>query len=54
MSVTIVGSALVLVAEGFVGFAELLELFLGLLVVRVFVWVIFDGQLAVSFFELSS
>ena len=50
MTELIVLLALLLVGKHFVGFGCFLELLLGLLIVRITVGVIFDGELAVRLF----
>ena len=52
MAVAIVCGTFVLITENLVSFAELLEFFFCFLIVRVFIRVILNGQLAVSLFEL--
>ncbi len=52
VSVLVVGGAFLGVADGFVGFAEFLEFFLGGLVAGVFVGVVFDGEFAVGLFDV--
>src|SRR5205085_12032301 len=52
MAVLIVGGPFLRVAQRFVGFAQFLELLLGGFVAGIFVGMVFDGQLAVGFFDL--
>ena len=54
MSVTIIGSTFILIAESLVGFTEFFKLLLSFVVVRVFIRMKLNGELAVSFFELCS
>ncbi len=51
MAVLIVGGAFLRIAQRFVGFAKFLEFFLGGVVARIFVRVIFYGELAIGFFD---
>src|SRR5690606_17746605 len=53
VAVAVVGGALVLVHEDFVGLADLLEFFLGLLVVGILVGVILHGETAVGLLDLA-
>ena len=48
VAIAVVGGALVRIAEGLVGLAEFFEFLLRLVVARVFVRMVFDGQLAVG------
>jgi len=52
MAISIIGATLLLVGEHFVGFLDLFELFLGFLVARIAVRVIFHCELAISLFQL--
>jgi hypothetical protein len=47
---TVIGSTLIGIAQDVVGFAEFFEFFFRVRVVRVFVGMIFDGELAVRAF----
>ena len=51
VAVLIVSGAFLRVAQGLVSLAEFLEFFLGGLVARIFVRMIFYGELAVGFFD---
>ena len=50
--VAVVGGALIRVAEGLVGLTEFFEFLLRLVVAGVFVWMVFDGQLAVGALQI--
>jgi hypothetical protein len=52
MTEAIVGSAFLRIHEDIVGFAELFEFFLGMRVVRVFVRMKLDSELAISSFDV--
>ena len=48
VTVLVVSSPLLRIVQGLVGFAQFLELFLGLLVAWIFVRVVLDGQFAIG------
>jgi hypothetical protein len=45
---TIVGRAFIRVDENIISFAKLLKFFLGMRVIRIFVWMKLNGELAIS------
>ena len=51
MTITVVGRALLLVAQDFVGFFDFLELFFRFFAVRIAVRMVLHGQLAVGLFQ---
>ena len=52
VAVLVVGGAFLRVAQGFISLAQFLEFFLGGLVTRIFVGMIFQGQLAIGLLDL--
>lgn len=53
MSIDIVVSSFILIGEDFVGLGDLSKLLLGLFgVIEIFIWMPFDGEFSVGFFDL--